>query len=127
MVRFFPCRPCVTQQWHGEKKGSPRLFNALAAEQYNAEHLQIEKDSRSFEEVFADQRNRLVYLTADSEQEVEALSTDDIYIVGLLSDLAADSGTLPPGGATQAGAVGQGLAGSVSQHGSANCHGRGHN
>ena len=55
----------------------------------STEHTQIEKDSRSFEEVFADQRDRLVYLTADSEQEVETLSTDDIYIIGKLPCLGS--------------------------------------
>ena len=44
---------------------------------------QVDKDPRSFEDVFAEQRDRLVYLTADSEQELEVLSTDDIYIIGV--------------------------------------------
>jgi len=42
----------------------------------------VDKDTRSFEEVFAEQRDRLVYLTADSETELDVLSTDDIYIIG---------------------------------------------
>ena len=48
----------------------------------HSQHSQVDKDSRSFEEVFAEQRDRLVYLTADSETELEVLSTDDIYIIG---------------------------------------------
>jgi hypothetical protein len=56
-----------------------------------------------------------VYLTADSEQEVEALSTDDIYVIGLLSDLAAESRRCRLAKPFRQELIGWGLAFSVSQ------------
>jgi tRNA (guanine9-N1)-methyltransferase len=49
-------------------------------------HAQLVRDARSYLDVFAERRERLVYLTADSPHELEALSPDDIYIVGGIVD-----------------------------------------
>ena len=45
---------------------------------------QVNKDTRSYEEVFAERKEDLVYLTADSPHELEALDPQHIYIIGAL-------------------------------------------
>ncbi len=44
------------------------------------------RDERSYLDVFADRRSSLVYLTADSPNELPELSADDVYIIGGIVD-----------------------------------------
>ncbi|XP_051128711.1 tRNA (guanine(9)-N1)-methyltransferase-like [Andrographis paniculata] len=46
----------------------------------------IEKEDRSYVEVFQDQKENLVYLTADSENVLDELDPKSIYIIGGLVD-----------------------------------------
>lgn len=46
----------------------------------------IEKESRPYVEAFQDQKEDLVYLTADSETELDELDPKKIYIIGGLVD-----------------------------------------
>ncbi|GAA0167438.1 RNA methyltransferase [Lithospermum erythrorhizon] len=46
----------------------------------------IEKESRSYIESFQDQKENLVYLTADSETTVDELDHTKVYIIGGLVD-----------------------------------------
>ncbi|KAG0449206.1 hypothetical protein HPP92_027483 [Vanilla planifolia] len=46
----------------------------------------IEKDDRSYIETFQDQKEKLVYLTADAETTLEEIDTNNIYIIGGLVD-----------------------------------------
>lgn len=43
---------------------------------------QVNKDSRSYEDVFQERKDDLVYLTADSTHELDALDPQHIYIIG---------------------------------------------
>jgi tRNA (guanine9-N1)-methyltransferase len=47
---------------------------------------QVVRDAGSYLELFAERRSSLVYLTADSPHELEALSPDDVYIIGGIVD-----------------------------------------
>lgn len=46
----------------------------------------IEKENRPYIEAFEDQKERLVYLTADSETTLDVLDPKHIYIIGGLVD-----------------------------------------
>lgn len=47
---------------------------------------QVTRSAESYTEVFAAQKERLVYLTADSAAELAKLDSEDIYIIGGLVD-----------------------------------------
>ena len=47
---------------------------------------QISRDARPYEEIFAARRESLVYLTADSPNELTELRAEDVYIVGGIVD-----------------------------------------
>ena len=50
----------------------------------------MNKDARSYEEVFEDRKEDLVYLTADSPHELETLNPQHIYIIGASIFAACD-------------------------------------
>ncbi|KAK9089907.1 hypothetical protein Scep_028989 [Stephania cephalantha] len=50
------------------------------------EKWMIEKDDKSYIEVLQDQKENLVYLTADAEKELDELDPKSVYIIGGLVD-----------------------------------------
>lgn len=77
---FQPCKIALT----GIKPGS-------ATDEKFVKHIGVEnwhwsRHEADVEEVFSEQKDRLVYLTAESENELEELDPNDIYIIGGIVD-----------------------------------------
>lgn len=49
-------------------------------------NIDINYDERSFVDIFADQKENIIYLTGDAEEEMEELEKDKIYIIGGMVD-----------------------------------------
>lgn len=48
--------------------------------------LQIHQHALAYDEVFLEQKDRIVYLTADSETVLEELQPDEVYVIGGIVD-----------------------------------------
>ena len=61
--------------------------------------MQVVRDARPYGDVFAERRDSLVYLSADSPHELDALSADDVYVVGGIVDRNRHKGLTQDGAA----------------------------